>query len=57
MAKRVIDHCWLVYWLLLFVAVNNEWWWFSFLLTWTLLFTAVPCILNETIGEPKNEML
>tara|TARA_R100000458_G_scaffold45443_1_gene43687 strand:- start:11 stop:199 length:189 start_codon:yes stop_codon:yes gene_type:complete len=55
--QKVIDECWLVYGLLLLIALNCEWWWFTILLVWTLLFTAVPHALNRTIGEPKNEML
>jgi len=55
--QKVIDECWLVYGLLLLVALNNQWWWFSLLLVWTLLFTVVPSILNEIIGEAENEML
>ena len=40
-------YCWLIFALIALVSVNNGWWWMVLLLAWTLLFTAVPHLLNK----------
>ena len=45
---------WLIVGLLFLVAINNSWWWFTILLAWTLLFTAVPILLNKGDIDEKN---
>tara|TARA_R100000234_G_C4977449_1_gene169146 strand:+ start:547 stop:714 length:168 start_codon:yes stop_codon:yes gene_type:complete len=46
---------WLIIGLLFLVAINNSWWWFTILLTWTLLFTALPILLNKVNINKKNQ--
>ena len=45
------DYCWLIFVLAALVAVNNGWWWMVLLLAWTLLFTAVPHLLNHLLNK------
>ena len=49
MSQNEKDYFWLIVGLLYLVSVNNGWWWFTILLTWTLLFTAIPLLLNRKI--------
>jgi len=47
MSQNQKDYFWLIVGLLYLVSFNNGWWMFTILLTWTLLFTALPLLLNK----------
>lgn len=48
---------WLIFGLLLWVAVMNGWWWIASLTTWTLLFTLILTFLKgaSTRDLPPND--
>jgi len=54
MSQDQKGYFWIVIGLLFMIAINNGWWWFTILLAWTLLFTAVPVLLNKGDIDEKN---
>mgnify|MGYP001184389105 FL=1 len=55
MSRDQEGYFWLIIGLLFLVAINNSWWWFTILLAWTLLFTALPILLNKVNINKKNQ--
>ena len=63
MSQNQKDYFWLIVGLLYLVSFNNGWWMFTILLTWTLLVTALPLLLNKQVDinnsydEPSRNRL
>ena len=55
MSQDQKGYFWIVIGLFFMIAINNGWLWFTILLAWTILFTAVPTLLNKVNINEENQ--